>query len=341
MSLYYDAAPLLVSSGDLGSSLKSKVFSSRDLKSPPKQVYALVTEAAKWSPVLVDVIEKSQLLQLERKSSRSASPQSKIYACEKDQKRALTLEQMVRIAGAESYVEIKTGQDFLRVDPNKSPWNAIGSLLLDPSCSGSGIVGRDEALKCVLPRRDTSDAPANSSRKRKRKAKVEFPVVIGELQEEVPISEDESQDQLSTRLTALSTFQIKLLLHAFQFPKARRVTYSTCSVYAEENEYVVFKALASPLATERGWRILRRGKQVSGMKAWEIRGNVQSCKTYDVNVDGDVDQIAEACIRCEKGTKEGTQGFFVAAFERDDKFEPKERETDEEWEGFSDVESKG
>jgi len=67
MSLYYDAAPLLVSSGDSESSLKSKVFNSKDLKSQPKQVYALVTEAARWSPLLVDVIEKSQLLQLERK----------------------------------------------------------------------------------------------------------------------------------------------------------------------------------------------------------------------------------------------------------------------------------
>lgn len=67
MSLYYDAAPLLVSSPDAGGSLKSRVFSSKDLKSPPKQVFALVSEASKWSPVLVDVIERSQLLQLERK----------------------------------------------------------------------------------------------------------------------------------------------------------------------------------------------------------------------------------------------------------------------------------
>lgn len=67
MSLYYDAAPLLVSASDGASSLKSRVFSSKDLKSPPKQVFALVSEASKWSPVLVNVIEKSQLLQLERK----------------------------------------------------------------------------------------------------------------------------------------------------------------------------------------------------------------------------------------------------------------------------------
>lgn len=67
MSLYYVAAPLLVSSGDAESSLKSRLFNSKDLKSPPKQVYALLVEAAKWSPILVDVIEKSQLLKFERK----------------------------------------------------------------------------------------------------------------------------------------------------------------------------------------------------------------------------------------------------------------------------------
>lgn len=67
MSLYYDAAPLLVSASDSAGSLKSRIFGSKDLKCPPKQVFALVSEASKWSPVLVGVIEKSQLLQLERK----------------------------------------------------------------------------------------------------------------------------------------------------------------------------------------------------------------------------------------------------------------------------------
>lgn len=68
MSLYYDAAPLLVSAPDSASSLKSQVFGSKDLKSPPKQVFALVSEASKWSPILVEVIEKSQLMQIKRKA---------------------------------------------------------------------------------------------------------------------------------------------------------------------------------------------------------------------------------------------------------------------------------
>ena len=67
MSLYYEAAPLIASISDSDDSLKSRIFGSKELKSQPKQVYALVSEAAKWSPFLADVIERSQLLRLERK----------------------------------------------------------------------------------------------------------------------------------------------------------------------------------------------------------------------------------------------------------------------------------
>ena len=67
MSLYYDAAPLLLASSDQTGSLKSRVFNSQGHKSPPKQIFALVSEATKWSPVLSEVVERSQLLQLERK----------------------------------------------------------------------------------------------------------------------------------------------------------------------------------------------------------------------------------------------------------------------------------
>lgn len=65
MSLYYDAASLL-DSGQSGS-LKSKVFSSKNLRSPPMQIFALLTESSKWSEILTDVIERSQLLQHEKK----------------------------------------------------------------------------------------------------------------------------------------------------------------------------------------------------------------------------------------------------------------------------------
>lgn len=72
---------------------------------------------------------------------------------------------------------------------------------------------------------------------------------------------------------------------------------------------MVLRALASPIAKERGWRVLRRDEQVEGMKNWAVRGDVSACA-------GDA-EVAEACIRCEKGTGEGTMGFFVVGFVRD------------------------
>ena len=266
-----------------------------------------------------------------------AGRKPEIYACERDKVRALTLQQMVRIAGAESHVTITAGQDFLRVDPNQPPLDGVGALLLDPSCSGSGIVGRDEVSEIILPRRELTYVPQSRSKKRKRKAPVEASQPIVEtpvVPEEIPLHGDDGPDQLSTRLAALSTFQLKLLLHAFEFPKARKITYSTCSVYSQENEYVVTKALESPIAKKRGWGILQRDQQISGMKTWEIRGDPQACR--EISETGDVDQVAEACIRCEKGTKEGTQGFFVAAFVRDreDQSTQDFSKYEEDWEGF-------
>jgi putative methyltransferase len=129
-----------------------------------------------------------------------------------------------------------------------------------------------------------------------------------------------------------------------QYPNARKITYSTCSIHAEENERVVVKALHSPAAD--GWRILRRNEQVEGLKGWPIRGQLKACKgALDIlgadekeNSTRNTDNaatIAEACIRCEKGTKEGTMGFFVAGFVKDDA----ESTDQEEWRGFSDDES--
>jgi len=269
---------------------------------------------------------------LQEKIGSARNP--KIYACERDTARAATLDQMVRVAGASDLATIRKGQDFLIVDPSKSPWSNVGSLLLDPSCSGSGIIGRDVALRVVLPSNQLRDPPKLQSKKRKRKANVGPQPVAQEHQDEVPRSEDKGPDQLTARLSALSMFQLKLLLHAFQFPNARKVTYSTCSIYAEENEHVVMKALDSSIAKERGWRILRRDDQISGMKAWEIRGNAQACINMALGVHAE--EVAEACIRCEKDTQEGTQGFFVAAFVRCFDSGGRQQLVEEVWEGFSD-----
>ncbi|MCJ1402138.1 hypothetical protein MMC11_005357 [Xylographa trunciseda] len=251
--------------------------------------------------------------------------QQKIWACERDKARAAVLQKMVNIAGAENLVTVKVGQDFLRIDPDREPWCSAGALLLDPSCSGSGIIGRENTISIILPSKEASAAQTTESKKRKRKRTQDNISQTTNTSEEVPIPIPNDREALKTRLQALSTFQTKLLLHAFRFPRSRKVTYSTCSLYAEENELVVLAALASPIAKERGWKILLRDKQVDGMKGWAIRGDAAACS--------DDMEIAEACIRCNKGTKEGTQGFFVAAFVRD---QDRSDADEDEWGGLSD-----
>lgn len=296
-----------------------------------------------------------------------SQPKGMIWACERDQARALTLKSMIDKAGAHEIVNVKAGQDFLQINPQESPWSSVKSLLLDPSCSGSGIVGRDDVLVIALPTRPIG-GPLRSKRstKRKRTSNAEQESTTDDLKAE-------NSETLSNRLSALSDFQLRVLLHAFSFPAARKITYSTCSLHAIENEHVVLKALNSPIASQRGWRILQREEQVPGARAWLLRGDLDACRGVGLDErgwadvsDGTLAAVAEACIRCEKGTREGTQGFFVAGFVRDGRLserdgadmekmksqqvtktrptatdDPVRREIEsgsdqEEWEGFSD-----
>ncbi|KAL9099131.1 MAG: hypothetical protein Q9163_005325 [Psora crenata] len=258
-----------------------------------------------------------------------------IHACERDKARAVTLAQMLHKSGAKPHVNIYAGQDFLSTNPALLPWNSVGSLLLDPSCSGSGIVGRDDNLEVVLPGRNVG---GESSKAKKRKRAIpQGPVPPAtELMQEVPL-DGASPNGLASRLRALATFQLKLLLHALSFPEARRITYSTCSIYAEENEQVIIEALVSSIAQERGWRILQRHEQVEGLRKWHVRGSENACRDMtDRYGDFGADVVADACIRCEKGTREGTQGFFLAGFARDDNV-CIEQNDKSEWDGFSDT----
>lgn len=67
MSLYYEAASILQNEENTGGSLTSRIYGKKGLKSKPTAIYALLTEATKWSTVLTDVVEKSGILKLEKK----------------------------------------------------------------------------------------------------------------------------------------------------------------------------------------------------------------------------------------------------------------------------------
>ncbi|KAG9049126.1 hypothetical protein FS837_011138 [Tulasnella sp. UAMH 9824] len=128
----------------------------------------------------------------------------RVIAFEKDKKRFATLEKMVSKAGCKN-VETNC-QDFLQTQPSDPTFSEVTHILLDPSCSGSGIVGRLDHL--VENRED--DGPEKEERLRK-----------------------------------LSTFQRQTIEHAMQFPSVVKIVYSTCSIHPEENEHVVRDALAA------------------------------------------------------------------------------------------------
>lgn len=251
---------------------------------------------------------------LESHQSEFQGPEQLIFAFEKDSRRAKTLDKMVKIAGSRKTTRIGLGQDFLQVDPHDEKYANVGSLLLDPSCSGSGIVGRDSMPEVHLPepydaskKSGPSKSAQTSSKKRKHKevADASQNVMIDDEGNETVIK---SKKDLKTRLDALSAFQLTLLLHAFEFPAAERVTYSTCSIHAEENEAVVMKALASDVARRCGWKILKRDAQVTGMREWPVRGVPEHCN--------DDEEVADGCIRSYKDDGRGVMGFFVAGFVR-------------------------
>ncbi|TQV99612.1 NOL1/NOP2/Sun domain family [Cordyceps javanica] len=254
------------------------------------------------------------------------TPESqKIFAFEKDKRRSQTLTKMVKIAGSQGWTRVGFGQDFCQVDPASQQFAKVGALLLDPSCSGSGIVGRDTMPELHVPEasptmtsgkkldtgRGKPPVPEkkeanNKKRKMCDREEAQSSVMIDDEGNETVVN---SEKDLEARLQALAGFQLKILLHALTFPAAKKVTYSTCSIHSQENEDVVMKVLESEIAQRRGWRIMKRSEQVRGMRDWPVRGLEESC-------NGDA-QVADACIRSYKGDGHGVMGFFVAGFVRD------------------------
>ncbi|OAL56275.1 NOL1/NOP2/Sun domain family [Pyrenochaeta sp. DS3sAY3a] len=284
-------------------------------------------------------------------SERSTpSEGSKVIAFERDKGRSFTLQKMVKLATADSIVHVKGSSDFIAASPNSDEFSNVGAILLDPSCSGTGIVGRDDAIEMHLPQApggsNTLQKP-EKNKKRKRGNDAGDPTEsIATLNvdlddttpEEVPID-----GKLSERLTALSSFQVHILTHAMRFANAHKITYSTCSIHFEENEGVVFQALASPVAKERGWRILKREIQVNGLQKWHRRGVWEDGKLGCAVDEVSKQDVLDGCIRCDKATEEGTMGFFVAGFVRDEHAVTASTMSvdvneEDEWNGFSDAE---
>jgi len=137
----------------------------------------------------------------------------KLFAFERDRKRFSTLKMMLSKAHCRNVEPINA--DFLTVSPADQKYSTVSHILLDPSCSGSGIVKRLDHL----------------------------------LETE---NEDGGEED---RLSKLAAFQLLMIRHAMKFPSVQRIVYSTCSIHAIENEHVVRQALTTDEALNGRFRL--------------------------------------------------------------------------------------
>lgn len=268
--------------------------------------------------------------QLKHKQKQKKS-RVQIFSMDASAMRSKTLQKMVSQAGADSTVTVLPGQDFLALDHTDPRFENVSGLLLDPSCSGSGIIGRDDVPQLTLPEPAASKGAKTQGKKRKRRdddhnqgtgqksnAATGSTSTSASDENDIPAGVVDHE-----RLTKLSSIQARIVEHALGFPNATHVTYSTCSIHLVENEAVVARVLRSEVAQQGGWRLLRRDEQPAGLRKWNHRG-VRKDREAEPGVEQTnaplvalSDEDLNACIRCWSGDAEGLGGFFVAGFVRD------------------------
>lgn len=125
--------------------------------------------------------------------------------------------------------------DFLSINSMHNPQlGDVRGILLDPSCSGSGIIRGNTGLHRLIEKHVNS-----------------------------------SYHELKQRLRGLQAFQQRVVKHAMvAFPTATAIVYSTCSVHAMENEQVVEHTLQYSINHSLGWKLV----MPPGFDSWQRRG---------------------------------------------------------------------
>ncbi|GMH55218.1 hypothetical protein TrRE_jg5229 [Triparma retinervis] len=145
-------------------------------------------------------------------SLMGANATGSISAFERSHQRYLTLERRIGLQGGEGFVK-PVERDFMSVDVN-SEFQDVTHILIDPSCSGSGLVASYGAGTKAELGEDENDIVATNG-----------------VDEEAVLE--------------LARAQTELILHAMKLPGATTIAYSTCSVHRTENEDVVLNVLNS------------------------------------------------------------------------------------------------
>ncbi|QLG72495.1 hypothetical protein HG535_0D02030 [Zygotorulaspora mrakii] len=226
---------------------------------------------------------------------------TKIYAFEKEPRRAQVLQKMTNIAGCGKAVKINVG-DFTKLAiPDQ--YKDVTGLILDPSCSGSGIFGRKYVDSLNRAKR-----LQDQEKKHQQNDKEENDLILEE--EEQAVASDDPD--LQSRLSKLSSFQFQVVKHAMSLPNAKKIVYSTCSVHPEENEKVVIDLLLDRKVQEWGWKVAGRENVIPDWPRRGIKGEFDQVFRKET---AKCQELADSCIRALP-REDGGIGFFAVCFER-------------------------
>ncbi|PFH37993.1 hypothetical protein BESB_003340 [Besnoitia besnoiti] len=182
--------------------------------------------------------------------------------------------------------------DFLSISGALPPFCFVQKMLLDPSCSGSGLPLHLSHSQIDLPSSSsvssasrvssssssaasrTSRAPAQASSRPADLAASASPASLGfcALPPLDALSRLSPPPWHLSRVRQLASFQRRLLTHALtQFPRLTVCCYSTCSSYVEENEAVVDYALASLRGDQESREKRAHADDAEAGGAWRLR----------------------------------------------------------------------
>jgi putative methyltransferase len=244
----------------------------------PAYILKLIQQQMNVKNEICDVIDTcsapgNKTLQL----SEYFSKNSKIFAFEIDTKRFQILSKNIESNNFNKNVYL-LNEDFLLSDPNDSNYTNVKYILSDPSCSGSGTLNNNLV--------DQTNSEENS-----------FDSGICCLD----IAGSSFEKQKIDRLTKLANFQIRILEHCMKFPSVEFISYSTCSIFMTENEYVVNK-------------VLDRNKSFRLFDIFKLTEFSKENNPYD-NFHKGLTPETELTLRCCRICHK-IDGFYVAIFQR-------------------------
>lgn len=264
-----------------------------------------------------------------RRGSSGRRGSGVVVAFERDPRRADLLRDTVARCGADGVVDVRCA-DFLAAEPaDDAALSRVRCLVVDPSCSGSGT--REDGAEAAARGLELlppwgghmgTGGEAGGAADAAAPAPDATAAAAGDWPPSPPPLDRE-------RVARLAAFQSNILAAALtRWPGADLVCYSTCSVYAEENEGVVGSAAVRDAMRSGGWTLRE------ALPAWPRRGMVPIASSGGSRASPDVGapdsddrgggrpsphpvtaEEARRCLRARPG-EDGGDGFFVALFAR-------------------------